>query len=491
MPAPSSSGPGWNPLAWRRAWLGIDQNEAVKRFVQTPLGVGLLHLVFIAVICVGLSDIALPWPSIAVLLLCALLPKRRLEVTLGCSTFYMIYAAGKFGDSQTALATVASQTTLGDLPIRALTMPMGVVVLLLLWGAMHLFVRHRSHPLAQWPLATTFAVHFGVVFLAGSGLLAPLPTLFLWVFAAVLAPCVFMLNYGIANLKAKKAHPVWQHAGLLRPYWTHIPWLAGKGVAYLLKFDAKNDDELAVTRLKALKLGVWGTILFGSVTAFDWMTNTKLGIPHLADALLAQDAGQDFGMGMSWAIVVAHFLGRILSVCTYGHLIVSIVRMTGYRLPRNSVSPLGSRTLAEFWNRYQFYFKEYLTDFFFFPAFTRFFKKSPKLRVAFATFSAAMIGNCLMHLVDYVVNKVPVYGLGQALLDFRGYPFYATALAIGIIISQLRNKPPRKEDGFLRYDVLPRVTVLLFFCVLSIFDVFVDKLSLWARFDFLFNLFGA
>jgi hypothetical protein len=164
--------------------------------------------------------------------------------------------------------------------------------------------------------------------------------------------------------------------------------------------------------------------------------------------------------------------------------------MLGWRIPRNTRNPLASRTLAEFWNRYFFYFKEMLVDFFFYPAFLHWFKKNPKLRIAFATFCAAGAGNFLFHFM----RETHIFASREfhdALAVFQSAAFYSLALAAGLIISQWRGVKLTPEMGFWRWHVLPRLNVFVFFCFLKIFDDLSGNGTFAERAAFALSLFGA
>ncbi len=87
----------------------------------------------------------------------------------------------------------------------------------------------------------------------------------------------------------------------------------------------------------------------------------------------------------------------MLTLSIWGHIIIATCRMAGFKALRNTWSPLQSKTIAEFWNRYYYYFKELLVEFFFYPTFLRFFKTKPRLRMFMATMAAAGLGNMLYH----------------------------------------------------------------------------------------------
>ena len=73
---------------------------------------------------------------------------------------------------------------------------------------------------------------------------------------------------------------------------------------------------------------------------------------------------------------------------------------------------------------------------FFYPTYLRYFKRFPRLRMAFATTMAAMVGNLIYHFYD-TIAYVAALGWRRC----HGLPnlsFYCFVLTAGIVISQLR-----------------------------------------------------
>ena len=164
-----------------------------------------------------------------------------------------------------------------------------------------------------------------------------------------------------------------------------------------------------------------------------------------------------------------------------------IHRMCGFNALRNTYKPLRSATIAEFWNRYYYYFKELLVEFFFYPAFMRYFKGKPRLRMFFATMAAAGFGNVLYHFFrdsSYIARL----GLWEAFLAFKVYLVYGALLGVAIGLSQLRNRNRRTDRNSLRVRVLAPFSVLAFYCVLSVFDDPDRSLPAMEYFRFLIHL---
>jgi D-alanyl-lipoteichoic acid acyltransferase DltB (MBOAT superfamily) len=171
-------------------------------------------------------------------------------------------------------------------------------------------------------------------------------------------------------------------------------------------------------------------------------------------------------------------------------VIIAAARLAGFRLLRNTWRPLEATTLAEFWNRYYFYYKELLVDHFFYPTFLRCFRNHRRLRIFFATFSAACVGNLLFHFIRDI-HFVADMGVWNAVVGDQSHALYTFVLAMGVALSQMRVGNRKVAKGWLRGRVLPCVWVVGFFCILHVFDAPLDRdHSIWQRGQFLLYLMG-
>lgn len=89
------------------------------------------------------------------------------------------------------------------------------------------------------------------------------------------------------------------------------------------------------------------------------------GIPTLSFMILEPQATATIPGWQRWAGLTTNYALDLMIIAAWGHALIAIIRMMGYGIPRNTVNPMASRSLAEFWNRYYYYFKELLVDFFF------------------------------------------------------------------------------------------------------------------------------
>lgn len=474
-----------SPLKWRRAWLTMDQNPVVIEFAKTKIGIFVLHVGFILALAASgqLSNAALVM-SAATLAAIALAPHRRIELMVGASVLYILLRPFRI-DGWTAVVNLQSQV----IEASPYILQIPAVILFLLFSA--LFLRAMSwgptKRLAKRPLVSLFAIW--TVFLV-TALLIPKGSAigaFIWTYVGVMISAIWFLAYAAVDEKAKIKTPLLAKAGMMRPFWSGSSTPLGKGFGYLNKFDAKNADELAVTRLKAVKLAVWGTLLAGLWFIMEYAANNIFSIPTLITSILANADGTA-SVGMSWTSLIYNYFLDLVIIAVWGHMIVATIRMLGYRIPRNSRNPLASRSLAEFWNRYHFYHKELLVDFFFYPAFVRYFKKSPKLRIAFATFCAAGAGNFLFH----AARDTHVFAdnsLMDGLLMFQSTWVYFLALAVGLVFSQVNPYKIKPEHGFFCYEILTRLNVCTFFCFVKIFGDITVEGTLAERMQFILSLF--
>jgi hypothetical protein len=263
----------------------------------------------------------------------------------------------------------------------------------------------------------------------------------------------------------------------------------GKGAAFLRRHQAKTNEELAVTQLKALKLLAWAGLLMLLREALTALIEVRLGIPDTRAVFAAFLQEQPFATATNWASLIWASLDGMLWLAIWGHKIIAVARLAGFRLPRNTWRPLQARTLAEFWNRYYYYFKELLVEFFFFPTFLRTFRVHPRLRVFFATFMAAGVGNALYH---FIRDLRDVAGLGWATAaeNYVSYLFYCLLLATGIGVSQARISAGRVLPASFAGGLWNLLCVWSFFVCLRVFGDETRGFPLLDRVAFFLSLFG-
>ncbi len=464
----------------------LDRFERVVTFSQTAAG----RIVLIGVFAAGLTLHGRNWwPEVSIiLLLMSFAPDYRRPLLLA-GTMYWLWQHTPFNWSliQNLARNEGVAADIGGSlgwPLFQVLVIASVLVFCAVFYAAA--VRWRNTAPMNHPLRTLLFSYVGLLALATWLPLQPVMEVTLWAFLVVLGRYIWFLAYSLLDIPSNARSPFILQLGHYHPFWmgaTPSPIPFPKGAAYLRKIEASGPSELAVTQLKGVKLLYWamllmivqavclGLIYTGTIRLWDWSFTLPffLDAPRFGEVFSSSIAGTPAAWYLNWLALATRFLLDLLNISIWGHVMIAVCRMAGFRALRNTYKPLRSATIAEFWNRYYYYFKELLVECFFYPTFMRYFKQWPRFRMVFATMAAAGFGNVLYHFLrdsSYIVRL----GLWDAFLSFNVYLFYGALLGVAIGLSQLRHRNRRIDRDSLRARVLAPISVLAFYCVLSIFD---------------------
>jgi hypothetical protein len=424
----------------------IEGFPAVVSFAQTPFG----KVVLLALFGLGLHYFFPDLPSVLALML-----------PLALITFMPEYR--RFLLAISPIGIVVMQTVNDPLQL-GLTLAVIGLAIFLYGSAM------------RWP-ESQFAKRPVLFLLTGFSLLIAIasfrpPQSFaysvIWTFIGVLSAYLWFIAYALTDRNTKPAKELTLELTALRPLWGSTATPFPKGASYLRRIEARTSEQLAVAQLKGLKLLVWAILLAVLQGLWYRFFHGYLQIPTPDQALTMSVRGTPVAWHLRWACQLLAYFELIFAFSIFGHRIIAICRMAGFNALRNTYRPLSSTTIMEFFNRFYYYFKELLVDFFFYPSFLRYFKKHKRMRMIFATFAAAFFGNSLYHLMrDWQVVRDT--GLWKAISSYQVLFFYNAFLAAGLCVSQLR-KRDAKPGGFVRARLLPAVGVGFFYCILNVFD---------------------
>lgn len=290
------------------------------------------------------------------------------------------------------------------------------------------------------------------------------------------------------------AYNLW--AGLIA--FSALIWFVSYSLTSLRSTQLKSSSQGALQ-----KLSLRGALRRGNPSFFFYLpfwgsTTTPLPkggqyLNHIeakdAEAFARLNTNHPYPWYWAWIAVLEQFGFELCAIGMYGHLVIGLCRMTGFHAQRNMDSPLTATTIVAFWNRYYFYFKELLVEFFFYPTYFRYFKKHPRLRIFFATMIAACVGNIIFHLLaepKYLIE----YGLWGALKRLQVYLFYAIILGLAISISQLRKMKQKTATHPLQRYFLAPITVIGFYCIMTVFNRPYQSLDLKQNLLFLASMFN-
>jgi hypothetical protein len=471
-------------VRWRRL-APFESEPSVIAFAQTWPG----RIVLAAIFGVLLYARAHAWAPLLWSATCAWLAngryRKQVAALIGLD---LILSNPLWPDRYFALMTAALDGVGVGAFRHQVQIGLGAIFIVVCWALILFAGRRRDSLLARRPVACLLSVHAVLLLLAASGLLHGIAYMLLWATIMALSSGIWFICYAIADSRGpspKDAPPV----PMLRSYWSGSPTPIGKGWRYLSRFEATTNEQLAITQLKGLRLLIWAVLLAFVLHVLTTVVHGWLGIPWFAAVMSRTLAGGHTAWYLCWASLISEFLENLLELAVWGHTAVAIARFAGFRLLRNTYRPLEATSIAEFWNRYYFYFKELLVDMFFYPTFMRWFRSSDRLRLCFATFMAACVGNMAYHFTRDSIY-VESIGLKQSIIGFQTYAFYCVVLATGICVSQWRSRNRAQHTGWIRRRLVPGLTVMSFFCLLHVFDDVHRTHTLADHARFLLELFG-
>jgi len=279
---------------------------------------------------------------------------------------------------------------------------------------------------------------------------------------------------------------------------TPVPY--GKGYDHLKRHRAEQAEALARSLLAGIKLLVlvwlWTglrramTLLvygddihgLGSVVA-----GYALNLPHLRELIASPDA---FRLPTAWLSIFLELFAVTLELAASGHMVIGCLRLFGFNVFRNTYKPLLAQSIVDFWNRFYYYFKELLVEFFFLPTYVSTFKAHPRLRILAATMAAAFLGNIYYHVLRDSEELVNV-GLTGAWMQVGPRCFYALLLGLGICVSMIREQQRRGAATPSTSSPLRRIAgVWWFYAIIHIWNVEPAELTFAQRTTFFLSLFG-
>ncbi|WP_063683090.1 hypothetical protein [Bradyrhizobium stylosanthis] len=463
----------------------IDRDPNLVAGVQATRG-RLLLWCTVVLLTVLFWRIGVDFSAAALAVACAYVGRHR-RVLILLATVLLLYRSGFLID-RPFLERMAVTEGVADRIHQPLLEAVTLVVVLALFAGLLVLQGSASTALRR-PTLSLLVAFLALLALTQAPVMAGMPRVLLWSFLMTSQPYLWFLAYGLVDA-SKKRSPVWQRLSVFHPFWGSSLTPFGKGLAYLERFEAKTPEELAVTQLKGVKLAAWILVLAIVKICLGELVHGRLQLPMFDDNLLQYLAGHPLPRLVGWASLVSFFVEDLLGMTVFGGVIVATARLAGFRLLRNTWRPLESTTLADFWNRYYFYYKELLVDHFFYPTFIRCFRGHRRLRMFFATFMAACVGNLLFHFIRDI-HFVGDMGLWRAVVGEQSHAFYTFVLAVSVGLSQMRRAPQPASRGWLRRRLLPCLWVSTFFCLIHVFDAPLDREhTLLQRGEFLFYLLG-
>lgn len=474
--------------------IALEKYPDLVQFVHTFWGKILLLLVFNLELFLIFRGLIIHFFIVVVTSLITFRPQgRRLYVLIGMLLLLMHFIPISCWDDWNIMRFRETYFYGEHLP-NDMGIVLGYVAIFLVFALTALLtvltIRFSQRKWVAYPTLNLFFILFFLMIMGTQVSLTVTGKFLLWSFILCLAHYFWYIAYTLKECGKFKFMDIIYDYGRYHPIWlfscnSYVPF--PKGPSYLQQIEAKTNAEFAVTQLKAVKLVAWAA--FVNVGVLYLSSHHSFDIPDLSEALSDYSKGQHYSCEKTWLCLILNFFKTVLNLTVWGHSIIAICRMCGYRALRNTYNPLVATTLIDFWNRYYYYFKELLVEFFFYPAYFRFFKSKPKLRLFFAVFSAAGLGNIFYHFL-YVVGRIEYSGFLKVLYEFKVYACYGLFLGVAIGLSALRNQNKIRETRSF-FKKLPSILFVLFFYMLMLpFNETYVSSSMMINFRFLGSLFN-
>lgn len=209
-----------------------------------------------------------------------------------------------------------------------------------------------------------------------------------------------------------------------------------------------------------------------------------------------------------WLVIYLELIQYTTTLAVFGHVVIGSLRLVGFNVFRNTYKPLLSESVVDFFNRYYFYFKELLVEFFFYPVYLRLRSTPPRLRLFVAIFAAAFLGNVYYHVLAHHSEGVIALEVARLWEVWAPELVYGFLLAFGIWVSMMRQEKKRRAGASATLLVRLRqiAGVWTFYGIIRIWGVppegssYDEVIHVWTtlppgvdlmgRFDFFLSLFG-
>ena len=350
------------------------------------------------------------------------------------------------------------------------------------------FFRLRQKYPQSWPLPVLFLLYaINLVLLLGPLGAGPAGLILgvgLWAFSAYFWNIAFALR----DASSKQASPAWFQLATFHPYFGGSVIPLGLGAAHLRQRQVHDARALARCQLKGIKLLLACWLAKGFLTALVSLREWA-GLPEFFLLLHQHLEGRaTYPRTLCWLSLLETFPEGMLKGFVLGNLFIGAARMGGFQLLQQVYQPWAARSIADYWNRVSYYYKETVLQLFFYPCYLRYFKGWPRLRQAFAIFMAAGVGNLLFHF-RLLVPQLLHLGVLETLRGMASYLCYCVILCAGLYFSQLQSARQRAPLSW-RQRVKSMAVIFLVSSLVGVFDELYSPQGPWKRCRFLAYLWG-
>lgn len=438
LPNVALKAPGETAWPRRLRLPAIERNPALLAWSATRAG--RLANCGLAFGLLALAKFPFAAETLFVLMLISLFPARRWALTGAATIWFFAFRSGVSGYE---IESLNHRFGLTGRWTEALARGCTYLAVALACALLSRMLRgsKTARPVRAFPALFGLVASVAILTAAGALRGAGWPAYLAWAGSMGFTYLVFFLCFDVKDRETKGLARI----GGFRVYWSVQQFFPiPKGPAFWRHFEAVDDAAFGRSQLKGLKLLTLAALLWGLRQGAGILAYRHAGIPGLYQLIVAVREGRTATPGLCWAVVYMNFLYVACAQILAGYIVIGIARLSGFCLPRNTYRLLESRTIAEFFNRYMYYFKEVLVELFYLPSFLLFFRGRPRTGYFLAAFFAAGLGNFAL---EYLREPYLILDRGPIAVLAAKLPYLLYCLVLGLLVGAAHGSETSVKEG--------------------------------------------
>ena len=259
--------------------------------------------------------------------------------------------------------------------------------------------------------------------------------------------------------------------------WASNPYI-GQGYTYMTsRFLSRDKNKIVLAGLKLWGFALFYLLIGDSVVQFviNFFSENFNVIVYSYVSQLVRNYVHGTEVGTA-TVLASTFLDQVrffLLIASVVHFKVGAWRIFGFDMDPQYNKPWLATNLSNFWTRYAFHFREFLSKVFYYPIFLKYFRNDFTLRLFTAIIASATLGNLFW---GHVPLSLWTKGLSWNVLILRleAWPYYLL-LGLSIFFTDLyliKRKSRRKSwtfDKWIWTDFIAVYLTIQFFALIHVF----------------------
>jgi hypothetical protein len=239
------------------------------------------------------------------------------------------------------------------------------------------------------------------------------------------------------------------------PFFVIVPYMIA--IPRCDRFCAGLDRHDTAIELSGLRMIAWGCVLSLAAAGIRELYDPE---GHAATAVIDHGYAAAFVHGFAW-----YFGAAVLGATAIAAILVGLVRVLGIDLGPSFQRPLASRSVSEWWRRWNTHFRDLLVDLFYYPIVMR-LRRKPVRATVLGCVSVFLVGSVVFHFPKYYF----MHGRLSVQLGLVGESVVMCAVvAMWLVREQRRPRPaPRTASRFRRLGSIAATLLVVYLAVVIV-----------------------